>query len=334
MNDFFQARFGVLEMVMKGRENMDRIVIALGGKSLQVKGKPATSENQLNKIRKTCEDLADIALSGNEIAIVHGNGPQVGSILLASETAKDVTPEMPFDVCGAMSQGYIGYHIQQSLKYALNKRNINLPVITVATQVIVDKDDPAFENPVKPIGAYYTEEEAKALEKENGYMMKEYKGRGWRRLVASPFPRKIVEIDAIKDLWNSSIVISCGGGGIPVVENMDGTLTGVAAVIDKDFAAELLAERVDADILLILTEVEKVALNWGTEDQKDLDTLTLSEAAKYVEEGHFPVGTMLPKVEAAMKFVRTYPNKKAIITSLDKAIDALEGKNGTVFTFA
>ena len=215
-----------------------------------------------------------------------------------------------------------------------NKRNINLPVITVATQVIVDKDDPDFENPVKPIGAYYTEEEAKALEKENGYMMKEYKGRGWRRLVASPFPRKIVEIDAIKDLWNSSIVISCGGGGIPVVENMDGTLTGVAAVIDKDFAAELLAERVDADILLILTEVEKVALNWGTEDQKDLDTLTLSEAAKYVEEGHFPVGTMLPKVEAAMKFVRTYPNKKAIITSLDKAIDALEGKNGTVFTFA
>lgn len=313
---------------------MERIVIALGGRSLQLKGVVPTAEGQLEVIRKTCEDIAEISCNGYEVAIVHGNGPQVGSILLATETAADVTPAMPFDVCGAMSQGYIGYHIQQALKYALNKRNINIPVLTVATQVIVEKDDPAFQNPIKPIGVYYSEEEAKALEEKWGYIMQERKGKGWRRLVASPLPRKIVEIDAIKKLWNSSIVISCGGGGIPVVENMDGTLEGVAAVIDKDFAAELLAEQVEADVLMILTEVEKVALNWETPEQKDLDKMTLEEAARYVEEGQFTPGTMLPKVEAAMKFVRTYPNKRAIITSLDKAIDALEGKTGTTITFA
>lgn len=313
---------------------MERIVIALGGASLQLKGVVPTAEGQLEVIRKTCEDIAEISCNGYEVAIVHGNGPQVGSILLATETAADVTPAMPFDVCGAMSQGYIGYHIQQALKYALNKRNINIPVLTVATQVIVEKDDPAFQNPIKPIGVYYSEEEAKALEEKWGYIMQERKGKGWRRLVASPLPRKIVEIDAIKKLWNSSIVISCGGGGIPVVENMDGTLEGVAAVIDKDFAAELLAEQVQADVLMILTEVEKVALNWETPEQRDLDKMTLEEAAKYVEEGQFTPGTMLPKVEAAMKFVRTYPNKRAIITSLDKAIDALEGKTGTTITFA
>ncbi|MDE7066234.1 MAG: carbamate kinase, partial [Schaedlerella arabinosiphila] len=181
---------------------------------------------------------------------------------------------------------------------------------------------------------FYTEEEAKSLQEEKGYSMKEDAGRGWRRVVASPIPKRIVEIEAIKNLWDSSIVISCGGGGIPVVEKMNGTLEGVAAVIDKDFAAELLAEQVDADTLMILTEVEKVAINWGKPDQKNLDHMSLAEAAQYVEEGQFAPGSMLPKVEAAMKFARTYPNKKAIITSLDKAIDALEGKTGTVITFA
>ena len=314
---------------------MERIVIALGGKSLQAKGSAPTAEGQLNVIKKTCEDIAAISCSGYEVAIVHGNGPQVGSILLATETAADVTPAMPFDVCGAMSQGYIGYHIQQALKYALSARNISKPVLTVATQVIVEKDDPAFQNPIKPIVVYYTEEEAKTLEEKWGYIMKEQpNGKGWRRLVASPLPRKIVEIKAIKELWKSAIVISCGGGGIPVVENMDGTLEGVAAVIDKDFAAELLAEQLQADVLMILTEVEKVALNWNTPKQQDLDKMSLEEAARYVEEGQFTPGTMLPKVEAAMKFVRTYPDKRAIITSLDKAIDALEGKTGTTITFS
>lgn len=311
----------------------EKIVIALGGNALQSKNSEPTAEGQLAVVRKTCEYIADISCKGYEIAIVHGNGPQVGRILLASETAKDVTPVMPFDVCGAMSQGYIGYHIQQSLKYALNKRNVNFPVLSVATQVIVDKNDTAFQNPTKPIGAFYTEDEAKTLIRECNYAMKEDAGRGWRRVVASPIPRKIVEIEAIRDLWDSSIVISCGGGGIPVVENMDGTLEGVPAVIDKDFAAELLAENVEADILMILTEVEKVAINWGKPEQQNLDKLNLKDGVRYIEEGQFAAGSMLPKVEAAMKFVRTYPNKKAIITSLDKAIEALEGKTGTVITF-
>ena len=311
-----------------------KIVIALGGNALQSGKSEPTAEAQLEVVNKTCEHIADISCQGYEIALVHGNGPQVGRILLASETAKDVTPAMPFDVCGAMSQGYIGYHLQQGLKYALNKRDKNIPVLTIATQMIVEKTDPGFVNPTKPIGPFYSEEEARALETEKGYTMKEDAGRGWRRVVASPIPRKIVEIDAVKKLWDSSIVISCGGGGIPVVENMDGTLEGVAAVIDKDFAAELLAEQVEADVLMILTEVEKVAINFNKPNQEDLTNLNLADAVKYIEEGQFAPGSMLPKVEAAMKFVRAFPNKKAIITSLDKAIDALEGKTGTVISFA
>lgn len=311
----------------------EKIVIALGGNALQSgKGEP-TAEAQLAVVRKTCEHIAEISGSGYEIAVVHGNGPQVGRIVMAPEAAKDVTPPMPFDVCGAMSQGYIGYHIQQCLKYALNKTNRNIPVVTVATQMIVEANDPAFKNPTKPIGPFYSEAEAKQLEKEKGYIMREDSGRGYRRVVASPLPRKIVEIDAVKELWDHAIVITCGGGGIPVIEKPNGTLEGTAAVIDKDFAAELLAEQVDADILMILTEVEKVALNFNKPNQQELDHISLAEAAEYVEEGHFPPGSMLPKVEAAMKFVRAFPQKRAIITSLDKAVEALEGKTGTVLTF-
>ena len=312
----------------------EKIVVALGGNALQSGKAEPTAEAQLKVVRNTCERIADISDMGYEVAVVHGNGPQVGRILLASETAKDVTPAMPFDVCGAMSQGYIGYHLQQALKYALNKRNKNIPVVTVATQMVVEPDDPGFKNPTKPIGPFYSEEEAKALQEEKGYTMKEDAGRGWRRVVASPIPRKIVEIDAVKQLWDSTIVITCGGGGIPVIEKWDGSLEGVAAVIDKDFAAELLAEQVDADVLMILTEVEKVAINYNKPDQQDLAHLSLKEAAQYCDEGQFAPGSMLPKVQAAMKFVRAYPNKKAIITSLDKAIDALNGKTGTVITFA
>lgn len=311
----------------------ERIVIALGGNALQSRKGEATAEAQLNVVKKTCEHVAQISGQGYEIAVVHGNGPQVGRIVMASEAAKDITPSMPFDVCGAMSQGYIGYHIQQCLKYALNKDNRNIPVVTVATQMIVDEKDPAFQNPTKPIGPFYTEEEAKELETSRGWTMKEDAGRGWRRVVASPIPKRIVEIDAVRQLWDRSIVITCGGGGIPVVERMDGHLEGVAAVIDKDFAAELLAEEVEADILMILTEVEKVAINYNTPEQEDLDHLTLMDAARYIEEGHFPAGSMLPKVEAAMKFVRRYPSKKAIITSLDKAVEALAGDTGTTITF-
>ena len=312
----------------------ERIVIALGGNALQSKDSGATAEAQLQVVKRTCEHIAEISQRGYEMAIVHGNGPQVGRILLASETAKDVVPVMPFDVCGAMSQGYIGYHIQQALKYALNARNRNYPVVSLTTQVVVDRSDPAFKTPTKPIGAFCTEEEARRLELEKVYTMREDAGRGWRRAVASPLPRRIVEIGAVRLLWDHAIVITCGGGGVPVVENADGTLEGVAAVIDKDYAAELLAEEVGADVLLILTEVEKVAIRFGQPDQENLGHLSLAEAARYAREGQFGVGSMLPKVEAAMKFVRANPGKKAIITSLDKAIDALDGKTGTVITFA
>jgi carbamate kinase len=312
----------------------EKIVIALGGNALQSGKGEATAEAQLKVVKKTCEHLADISCMGYEIGVVHGNGPQVGRILLASETAKDVTPAMPFDVCGAMSQGYIGYHIQEALKYALAKRNRNVPVSTIVTQVVVEKKDPAFQNPTKPIGPFYNEEEAKAMQEEKGYTMKEDAGRGWRRVVPSPMPRRIVEIDAIKKLWPSTITISVGGGGIPVIEKRNGTLEGIAAVIDKDFGAELLAEKVEADVLMILTEVEQVAINFNKPNQENLAHLTLEDADRYIDEGQFAPGSMLPKVEAAMKFVRKYPNKKAIITSLDKAVDALEGKTGTVITFA
>ena len=312
----------------------ERLVIALGGNALQSKNSAPTAEGQLEVVRQTAQHIAEISRRGYEMAIVHGNGPQVGRIVLASETAKDVVPPMPFDVCGAMSQGYIGYHIQQALKYALSTRGRNYPVVALTTQVVVDRQDPAFQNPTKPIGGFCSEEEARQLEREKGYVMREDSGRGWRRVVASPVPRRIAEIGAVKLLWDHAIVITCGGGGIPVVENPDGTLEGVAAVIDKDLAAELLAEQVDADVLLILTEVEKVAINFGKPNQQNLGHLSLAEAARYTEEGQFGVGSMLPKVEAAMRFVRANPGKRAIITSLEKCLDALEGKTGTVITFA
>ncbi len=315
-------------------EKVERLVIALGGNALQSKDSGSTAEAQLSVVRETCEHIAELSVGGYEVAVVHGNGPQVGRILLASETAKEVVPAMPFDVCGAMSQGYIGYHIQQALRYALAKRNKNTPVVSLVTQMVVEADDPAFQNPSKPIGPFYSREEAEAIQREKGYAMKEDAGRGWRRVVPSPLPRRIVEIGQVRDLWDKTIVVTCGGGGVPVVETAQGRLEGVAAVIDKDFAAELLAEQVDADVLMILTEVEKVAINWGKPDQKDLSRMSLEEASRYVEEGHFAPGSMLPKVQAAMKFVRSDPGKKAVITSLDKALDALAGKTGTVITFA
>jgi carbamate kinase len=313
---------------------MPKIVIALGGNALQSKKSPPTAEAQLEVVKRTCDSIAELSLEGYELALVHGNGPQVGRILLSSETAADVVPVMPFDVCGAMSQGYIGYHIQQALRYALARRNLNIPVVSLVTQVVVEKTDQAFLKPEKPIGAFYTKEEAEKLMADRGYTMREDSGRGYRRVVPSPIPRRIVEIEQVKDLWNEAIVITCGGGGVPVVENPDGTLEGVAAVIDKDYAAELLAEQVNADVLMILTEVEKVAINWGKPDQKDLEHISLAEAARYVEEGQFAPGSMLPKVLACMKFVRANPNKRAIITSLDKAIVALGGGTGTTMTFA
>lgn len=310
-----------------------KVVIALGGNALQEANTPATAEAQLEVVKRTSEIITDIKCTfGYELAITHGNGPQVGRIMLASETASGITPAMPLEVCTAMSQGYIGYHIQQGLSHALAKRNKILPVVTLITQVVVDKDDSAFQNPTKPIGLFYSEEDAKKLSAEKGYIMKEDSGRGWRRVVASPIPKRIVEIHSIKELWDSTIVITVGGGGIPVIEKEDGTLEGVAAVVDKDLAAEKLAEEVGADILLILTGVEKVSLNFKKPDQKDIACITVAECEQYIAEGHFAPGSMLPKVQAAVKFAKSNPGKKSIITSLYKAVDALNGIAGTVIT--
>lgn len=309
-----------------------KIVIALGGNALEDGKGPANAKTQLEVVKKTCEYLAELAGQNYQIVIVHGNGPQVGRILIGSEAAKDVTPVMPFDVVGAMSQGYIGYHIQQALGASLKKRGSEKPVATVLTQVVVNKDDPAFRNPTKPIGGFYSEDEARALAGEKGYVMKEDSGRGWRRVVASPTPQRIVEIDTVKKLMDSTIVITAGGGGIPVAEGKDGYLEGVAAVIDKDLVAQLLAEEINADILLILTAVDMVAINYNKPNQIDLESLTVGQAEEYISQGHFPSGSMLPKVKAAVKFVKANPNKKAIIASLHKGIEALEGNSGTTIT--
>ena len=314
-----------------------RVVVALGGNALQEAGAPPTAEAQLEVVRKTAEFLAEISRKGYEMAIVHGNGPQVGRIVLSQEIASrenPQTPAMPFDVCGAMSQGYIGYHIQQALSDALRDRGRDIPVVTLVTQVVVDPEDPAFSNPTKPIGPFYSQEEAKTIADKRGFTMREDAGRGWRRVVPSPEPKRIVEISAVKRLWDTSIVITAGGGGIPVMENSDGSLAGVSAVIDKDLAAGRLAQDIEADILLILTEVDKVCLNYKKSNQKFLDRVTVTEAEKFMEEGHFAPGSMLPKVLASVKFARTFPGKKAIITSLFKAVDALEGREGTVVTMA
>ena len=244
--------------------------------------------------------------------------------------AHNVTPRMPFDVCGAMSQGYIGYHIQQAMKAALNREGRgDIPVVSLVTQVVVDEKDNAFENPTKPIGIFYTKEEAEKLERENGYVMKEDAGRGYRRVVPSPKPKEIVEFETLKRLWDSTIVILCGGGGVPVVKQPDGNLEGVAAVIDKDLAAGLVAQSIGADVLMILTEVEKVSIHFRQPDQQDLPEMTVAEAEKYMDDEEFAPGSMLPKVQAAVEFVKSKEGRTAVITSLDQALEALEGKAGT-----
>ncbi len=313
---------------------MKKLVIALGGNALQEAGKPATAQAQLEVVEKTSEYIADIVERGYEVIVAHGNGPQVGRIVIQNEVASASTPAMPFDVCGAMSQGMIGYHIQQGLSKVLRHRGINKNVVTIVTQVVVvDKDDPKFKAPSKPIGPFYTEEEAKAIAAEKGYTMKEDAGRGWRRVVASPLPVEIVELDAVKTLNDAGfVVVTVGGGGIPVVRNDAGDLEGVAAVIDKDLASEKLARDMDADALVILTAVEKVSINFKKPDQKDLDRMSAAEAKQYIKEGHFAPGSMLPKIEAALNFVESKPGRIAIITSLDKAVDAIEGRAGTTIT--
>lgn len=308
---------------------MSRIVVALGGNALQEKGAPATADAQLHVIRETVKYIADLIEKGEEVIIVHGNGPQVGRIVIQNEMARNETPAMPLDVCDGMSQGMIGYHIEQALNDELYSRDMDQPVACIVTQVVVNQDDTAFTNPTKPIGPFYTKKEAEELV-DKGYDMVEDAGRGYRRVVASPMPEQIVEIKSIKALVDvGHIVITVGGGGIPVVRSENRRLKGVSAVIDKDLAAEKLAEELKADTLLILTSVPKVSLNFGQENQKDLDSVSPGEIKEYIEEGHFAPGSMLPKVKAAMKFAESGEGRRAIIASLNEALEALRGEAGT-----
>ena len=305
-----------------------RIVIALGGNALG-----DTLPEQMIAVKSTAKALCDLIEEGHQVVVVHGNGPQVGMInnaMSALSREDHNQPNTPLSVCVAMSQAYIGYDLQNALREELRKRGfVRTPVVTVVTQVRVDPDDPAFDNPSKPIGHFPSEEEARHQAAAYGHIMKEDAGRGYRRVVASPKPVEIVELDAISSLVDAGkIVICCGGGGIPVVLKED-HLKGASAVIDKDFASCLLAKKLDADMLIILTAVEKVAVNFGKENEEWLDEMTISQAEKYIEEGQFAPGSMLPKIQAAIDFAGSGPERSALITLLEKAKDGIRGKTGT-----
>lgn len=309
---------------------MSKIVIALGGNAL---GKDP--HEQITLLEDVAKVIVSLVKDGNQIVLTHGNGPQVGQIILAMDYSSNgdlKTPDMPFAECGSMSQGYIGYQLQQCLQDELERQHVKKDCATLITQVLVNPNDTAFDNPSKPIGMFYSKEEADKIAEEKGYTFVEDAGRGYRRVVPSPKPIDIVEKRIIKQLVdNDNIVIAVGGGGIPVIKtDKIELLEGVAAVIDKDRSAALLAREIDADILLILTAVDKVCLNYNTDNQITLDTLTVSEATKYINEGHFAKGSMLPKIEACIDFVKDNKSKKAIIGSLDKASLAVKGESGTV----
>jgi carbamate kinase len=311
---------------------MARIVIALGGNALG-----NTPEEQLRRIDEAAPSLIGLIKQGHEIIVSHGNGPQVGMIKLGLDTAADANAKVarfPLPECTAMSQGYIGYHLQNGILRQLRLEKMPWHVATVVTQMEVDPADPAFRNPTKPIGAFYTEDEAKRLMAENpGMFFKEDAGRGWRQMVPSPKPVDIVEKDSILNLLDHEfIVIACGGGGIPVVKDADGDYEGVAAVIDKDFASAKLAELCQADYLFILTAVDRVCIHYGKPDQQELKKLTTAQARELAEQGQFAPGSMLPKVEAAIRFAESARGRKAVIASLEKAPLAMQGESGTVIT--
>lgn len=306
---------------------MSKVVVALGGNAL---GK--SPAEQLELVKNTASSLIGLISAGNEVVISHGNGPQVGQINLGMSYAAEhgQSAAFPFPECGAMSQGYIGYHLQQSLQNELHKRGMTKDVATIVTQIVVDPADSAFQNPTKPIGAFYTKEEADSIAEDKGYIFKEDAGRGWRQVVPSPTPKRIVELNSIKTLIEANeLVIAGGGGGVPVVETEEG-LKGVPAVIDKDRSSALLADNVGADKLIILTAVDYVAINFNKPDQKNLEDISVEEAKKYIDEDQFAAGSMLPKVQACMSFVEGHPEREAIITSLSGLDAALAGQLGTV----
>lgn len=309
----------------------ENIVVALGGNAL---GK--SPKEQLDLIAATASPIADLVELGNQVTVTHGNGPQVGMIKVATDVAakSSTTPSIPFAECGAMSQGYIGYHLQQAIGEQLRSRGIHKPCVSVVTQVVVDKDDPAFSTPTKPVGAFYTKEEAEALHAETGNTYVEDAGRGWRWVVASPKPVSIVEAPVISSLVDDgAVVVAAGGGGIPIVEE-NGHYHGVASVIDKDRTAALLAGQLGADTLLILTAVEQAYAGFNTPHQEAISHMTTSEARERIDAGEFAPGSMLPKIEACLEFVEDNPGKRAIITSLEKAADGLKGLTGTVIRSA
>jgi len=316
---------------MEGEKQV--VVVALGGNAILQPGQRGTFEEQMRNVHVTCEQLARMVESGAyKIVVTHGNGPQVGNLLLQNEAGKEVAAPMPLFVCGAESQGLIGLMIQQNLGNLLAEHGKgDIPIATIVTQVVVDKNDPAFANPTKPVGPFYDQDQARALESEKEYDVREDAGRGWRRVVPSPDPIEIFEKEAIRQLVDArSIVIASGGGGIPVVRE-NGGLKGVDAVIDKDLAGERLAVDVDATIFMVLTDVDSVRLHYRTPEEKPLSRMTVDEAKRYRDEGHFAKGSMEPKVRAAIRFIEA-GGKKAIITSLDKAFDALAGDAGTTIT--
>jgi carbamate kinase len=304
-------------------------VVAIGGNSLIKDKKHQSVSDQYQATKETCTHIADMIERGWEVVITHGNGPQVGFILMRSELASYVLHTVPLDSCGADTQGAIGYMLQKALYNEFKKRGIDKQAATVVTQVLVDRNDPAFQNPTKPIGPFMEREAALKKNEEEGWDVVEDAGRGWRRVVPSPLPRRIIERDTIKQLIEAGfVVIAVGGGGIPVVEDEEGNLIGAEAVIDKDYASSLLASSIDADLLLISTSVEKVAVNYRQPDQRWLDRITVADARKYLEEGHFAPGSMKPKIKAIIEFLEG-GGQEAIVTSPENIERALRGQTGT-----
>jgi len=309
--------------------NNDIVVVALGGNAILRRGEKGTFEEQYRNVCETVQRIADLVQNGYKVVITHGNGPQVGATLLRHEAAKSIVPPFPLDVCGSETQGFIGYMIQQALRNELKKRGMDKYVITVVTRVIIDADDEAFRNPTKPVGPFYTEEEADKIRSQHpDFVVKEDAGRGYRRVVASPDPKIIAERLAIRALVdNGFVVVACGGGGIPIVE--EGTQArGIEAVIDKDLAGQRLATLIDASVFVILTDIDGAYLNYGTAKQSLIKEATLQQLEQYMKEGHFKEGSMSPKISAAMRFVES-GGKEAIIAELSKLAEAMQGKSGT-----
>ncbi|TDJ03184.1 MAG: carbamate kinase [Candidatus Dadabacteria bacterium] len=314
---------------MKEKEKVKTAVVAFGGNALMGEDGNSTYAEQIIKTDIMCNKLLFLFDMGYRILITHGNGPQVGNFLMQQECLAENVPPMPLEACNAMTQGQIGYMIGHRLRNTFTQNNIKKPIIVFITQVVVSKDDPAFNNPTKFIGPFFNKEQSDKLSREEGWLMKEDSGRGYRRIVASPRPIDIIEKEEIAEMAHKDfVVIACGGGGIPVIRDEKGCLKGVPAVIDKDFAAEKIGNFIGAELLLLITPVDRVAINFGTPEQKNLSKITLEEAERYFSEGHFAPGSMGPKIEAAIQFLRS-GGKKAIITSLDCIESAIKGEAGT-----